>query len=1065
MEFLSIKRNMGRWLICMAMLIAPALVTYAQSGAVSGTVTDDQGGPLPGVTVQIKGTSQGTKTDVFGKFSLSMNAPSVTLVFSFIGYETKEITTGAIANLTIKLGETASGLNEVVVIGYGTQKRQNVIGSAVQIGSDQIKQAPVMNITNALSGRLPGLTTLQQSGRPGADDATLRIRGVSTFGGNQGPLVIVDGVPRPNFSGMDPNEIETITLLKDAVSTAVYGLQAANGIILITTKRGKLQKPVITYDGGVTLSQNTRFPKFLNGPDYMTWYNRGTDMDNDYLDHTGGDPVPYVYTQEQIDAVRNGTNTNPLLGNTDWVGKLVGRNAFSQNHALSVRGGTEKIKYFANIGMLDQDGVIENTGFKRYNVRTNLDAQLNSVFSVALDLSVRQENVRTPGISPDNTAYLNPFYQAVRMLPNLPEYAPNGLPVAYNSNAGWVNPIASVQNSGYQRQQANIFQGNITLKAKIPWVDGLEVKLLTAYDKTTNENKGWTTPYSLMGRARDQVSGDYVLLTTVPGITKTTLRQSFSQNNRRTFQPSITYNHTFNKDHEVSVLALYEWSQYNSNLFSTGAANFPLTDIHEINFGSSATEDFISPTGSSGLDSRAGYVGRINYAYKGKYLFEVATRYDASINFAPEYRWNAFPAVAAGWIVSKENFFEKASDVIDFLKVKASWGKGGNDAIPKFTYLQTYQLTSDPVMVIGGKPVNAIYTSAPPYPSVTWETTTTTNVGFESNFLKGKLGFDFEWFYKLTEDILASQANLYPLSNGGYNPAAVNYGIMDNRGFDLQIRHNNTIGKVTYGVTGNFNWARNKIIRLDESSSLPEWMRRVGKPLGTKFGFKADGMYQTWEEARNGASPAAGVIAPGYFKYVDINGDGRITRTDDFVQIGRSNLPEIMYGLNLFLKYAGFDFSALFQGAALSSVNLAGTYEGSSGTSGVDDNTPFTKSFYGYGNSPYFLVENAWTPDNPNAEFPRLSAYKAQLTAHNAHINSGWVRDGSYLRLKSMQLGYNVPQQMLDRANIQSLRIFVTGYNLVTWDKLKYLDPEMPNVNNGFYPQQRMYSAGVNLSF
>lgn len=1065
MEFLSIKRNMGRWLLSIALLLATALVTYAQSGAVSGTVTDDKGGPLPGVTVQIKGTSQGTKTDIFGKFSLTLNTSSATLLFSFIGYESKEITTGAIAGITVKLAESAKGLNEVIVIGYGTQKRQNVIGSAVQIGSDQIKQAPVMNVTNALAGRLPGLTTLQQSGRPGADDATLRIRGVGTFGSNQGPLVVVDGVPRPNFGGMDPNEIETVTLLKDAVSTAVYGLQAANGIILITTKRGKTQKPVITYDGGVTMSQNTRFPKFLDGPDYMTWYNKGTDMDNDYNDHVGAGLQAHVYSQEQIDAVRNGTNTNPLLGNTDWVGKLVDRDAFSQNHSLSVRGGTDNVKYFANFGMLDQDGVVENTGFKRYNVRTNLDAKLNDVFSVALDLSVRQENTRTPGISPDNTAYLNPFYQAVRMLPNLPEYAPNGLPTAYNSNAGWVNPIASVQNSGYQRQQSNIFQGNITIKAKIPWVDGLELKLLTAYDKTSSENKSWTQPYSQMGRARDQISGDYVLLTTVPGITKTTLRQSFSQNNRQTFQPSITYNHTFNKDHEVNVLALYEWSRYNSNLFSTGASNFPLTDIQEINFGSVAPEDFISPTGSSGLDSRAGYVGRINYAYKGKYLFEVATRYDASIKFAKDYRWNAFPAVAAGWIVSKEDFFGKAGDLIDFLKVKASWGKAGNDGIPQFTYLQTYQLTGDPIMVVGGKPVNAIYTSAPPYPTVTWETSTMTNVGFESNWLNGKLGFDFEWFYKLTDNILASQANLYPLSNGGYNPSAVNYGVMDNRGFDLQIRHNNNIGKLTYGITANFNWARNKIIRLDESSSLPEWMRRVGKPLGTKFGFVADGFYQTWEEADNAASPSAGQVAPGFFKYKDVNGDGRITRTDDFEAIGRSNLPEIMYGLNIFLKYEGFDFSALLQGAALCNVNLAGTYEGSSGTSGVDDNTPFTKTFYGYGNSPYFLVEDSWTPDNPSAAFPRLTAYKSSLTAHNAHINSGWIRDGSYLRLKSIQLGYNVPQQLLDKAKIQSLRFFLSGFNLITWDKLKYLDPEMPNVNNGFYPQQKMYSAGVNLSF
>jgi TonB-linked SusC/RagA family outer membrane protein len=473
----------------------------------------------------------------------------------------------------------------------------------------------------------------------------------------------------------------------------------------------------------------------------------------------------------------------------------------------------------------------------------------------------------------------------------------------------------------------------------------------------------------------------------------------------------------------------------------------------------------ISPTGNSSLESRAGYVGRINYAYKGKYLAELATRYDASVNFDPRFRWEYFPAAAVGWIVSKEPFFAPAKNTVEFLKLKASFGRVGNETINPFQYLNTFQLTTDPVIVIGGKPTAAVFTSAPGNPFITWETSQMTNVGFESLFLNGKLGFDLEYFYRVTTSILSGQSGLFPPSIGGYFPSIVNAGAMDNRGFDLQIRYNDKVGKLEYGVTGNFNWARNKVLRMDEASSTPEWLRRVGKPLGTKFGFVAEGMYQNWEEAANAPSPSAGVVAPGFFRYKDINGDGRITRTDDFVAIGRSNLPEIMYGLNIYLKYAGFDFTALLQGAALSSVNLAGTYEGSSGTSGVDDNTPFTKAFYGFGNSPYFLVEGAWTPDNPNAEFPRLSAYKAPLTAHNAHINSGWVRDGGYLRVKSMQLGYTIPVSWMKQAKIQQFRVYVSGFNLFTFDKLKYLDPEMPNVNNGFYPQQRILSAGVNLSF
>lgn len=1054
-----------RWVFLLAAAMIQYSVSMAQTRTVSGTVTDKKGAPLSGATIQVKNAATATATNDDGKFSFTVGAEKVTLVVSMTGYASQTVDAVAGKPAVITLEETPKELEEAVVVAYGKQKRANVIGSVSQINGEQLKQMPAMNITNMLAGRLPGLTTLQQSGRPGADDATLRVRGVGSYATNQAPLVIVDGVQRPSFSNIDPSEIENITVLKDAVSTAVYGLQAANGIILVTTKRGKSQKTTISYDGAVTVSTNTRFPKFLDGPDYMQWYNKGTDMDNDYLANTGGNPVPYVYSQAQIDAVRNGTNTNPLLGNTDWVGQLVGKKSISQQHSITVRGGTDKVKYFTSVNMLDQDGVVANTGFKRYNVRSNIDAELNKILSVSLDLGLRNQNTRTPGISPDNTAYLNPFYQAVRMLPNLPMYAPNGLPTAYNSNAGWVNPIASVDQSGYQRTETNVFQGNLSFNIKVPWVKGLEVKLLTAYDKTSTENKSWLTPYTVMGRARDQVSGDYVTITTLPGITRTTLRQSYSQSNRKTFQPSISYNARFG-DHNITALALYEWSQQQSNVFSTGASNFPLTDLHEIDYGSPATADMISPTGSSKIDdSRAGYVGRINYSYKDRYMVELATRYDASVNFPAYNRWKSFPALGLGWIISKESFFDKFSKTVNFLKLKGSIGKTGNDRIGNFQYLQTFALTANPVMVIDGKPVSALYTSAPPNTNLNWETATMTNIGFESMLFNGLLGFDFEYFYKVTTDILSPVAGLYPLSMGGYYPSFVNYGIVDNRGFDLQIRHRNKVGKVQYGVTANMNWAKNKIIRRDESSGLPEWQRTVGRSIGEKLGFVVDGIYQTWSETANATSPSSGVVAPGFFKYRDLNGDGRLTRADDMTFVGRSNLPELTFGLNLELRYAGFDFNAFFQGAAFCNVNLAGTYEGSSGTSGIDDNTPFTKTFYGYGNSPYFLIQDSWTPDNPNAKFPRLTSYKAPLSAHNANSNSGWIRDGSYVRLKSAQLGYTLPAKWLNMAKIQQVRFYVSGFNLLTWDSLKYLDPEMPNVNNGFYPQQRMYSAGVNVTF
>jgi TonB-linked SusC/RagA family outer membrane protein len=647
-------------------------------------------------------------------------------------------------------------------------------------------------------------------------------------------------------------------------------------------------------------------------------------------------------------------------------------------------------------------------------------------------------------------------------------YAPNGLPVAYQAGAGWVNPIASVANSGYQKLKSNIFQGTANIDFKVPGVTGLLAKVQGAYDYNSDESKSWLTPYPTMGRQRDQVAGDFVAMTTLPGITKTSLRQSFAANYRSTWQASLNYNRTFG-DHSIGVLGLYEYAKTHGNQFGAGASNFPISIIQEINYGSASQEDIIKSTGSSDAESaRAGFVTRLNYAFRDRYLVELVSRWDASANFAKENRWKSFPAIGLGWVVSNESFFKEAVPFADFLKLKGSIGRTGNDRaqVGSFPYINTLSQNTTPVIVIDGKPVKALYTNAPQNPLLKWEESTTSNVGFESRFLNGKFGFDFEWFYRYTSGILGQVGNLYPASMGGYFPSLANIGEVDNRGFDAQFRYNDRFGEFKLGVTGNINWAKNRYLKLDEANGIPSWQSLIGKPIGTKIGFVKEGMVQTWEEARNTPSPSSGFMAPGFFKFKDLNGDGRITRTDDMTYIGRSNVPELTFGLNFDMAYKGFDFSALLQGAARVDVALAGAYEGSSGTSGVEDNTPFTRPFYNYGNSPYFLVENSWREDNPNAEFPRMSAYKATgMSTNNANANSGWIRKGDYLRLKSVQLGYTFPKGLLNAAKIEHVRVFASGSNLFTWDYLKYLDPEMPNVNNGFYPQQRIFEFGLSVTF
>ncbi|NGM60802.1 TonB-dependent receptor [Sphingobacterium sp. SGG-5] len=1050
---------------CLFLMLMQAFKTDAQV-QVSGIVLGQESVPISGATIKHNETTKAVLTDANGTFRLEVEKYPVQIEVTYIGYQPKSVTVTDATPVTIQMMSEMSEIDEVVVVAYGTQKRRNVVGSVAQIGGEELSKAPAMNITNALAGRIPGLTALQQSGRPGADDATLRIRGISTYG-NSAPLIIVDGVERSSFSYLDPSEFESITVLKDAISTAPYGVRGSNGIIMITTKKGKRGTPRFSYNGALSIGQNTRFPEFLNGPDYMEWYNKGVEVDNDYLTNNGASAFPILYDPALIEAVRNGTNTNPLFGDTDWVGLLAGRNSKSQNHSLTVNGGTEHLNYFSSISHMNQDGVVENTNFKRYNIRSNVEAKINEYITAGINIGLRQELTNTPGISPDNTAYMNPFYQAVRMLPNMPMYAENGLPVSYNSNAGFVNPIASVQNSGYQKTIRNVLEGTANINVRVPGVPGLEARVITSFDWAGRSTKGWLTPYETMGRAREQISGDFVHLYTAPGITKNTLRQSYSSKQRKTFQPAISYNRTFAEAHTVGLLAVYDYSRSEGNIFSTGASNFPITLIQDIDYGSSEKDDFIAPTGSTDTpESKAGYVFRGTYGYKDRYLLEVASRWDASVWFAPENRWKMFPSVGLGWIVSDEEFFQERFSFVDFFKVKGSYGKTGNDrSVPAFSYLSTFEQNDDPVVVIDGAPVKAIYTSKFPNPDLKWETTLTQSIGFESTFLDGKIGFDFEWYYKHTKDILGDVGQLYPGSIGGYYPARVNIGEADNRGFDAQLRYNQNFGDFQMRLTGNINWAKNRYLKLNEGDNIPSWQSLIGQPIGTKTGFVVDGMVQSWEEARNTPSPSAGIVAPGFFKYRDLNGDGKITRSDDMTYIGRPNFPELMYGLNIDLGYKGFDFSALLQGAGLSSVNLAGTYEGSSNTEGVDDNTPFTRTFYGYGNSPYFLVENAWRPDNPDAEFPRLTSYKAGLSPHNAHKNSGWERKGDYLRLKAVQIGYTLPKKWTSGAKLQQVRLYATGSNLFTLDYLKYLDPEMPNVNNGFYPQQRIYAFGVNVTF
>jgi TonB-linked SusC/RagA family outer membrane protein len=1052
---------------CLIFMLFSTMTLYAQT-ALRGVVRNEKQSPIAGATIKLKNSNQLVFSSSDGQFTINVDKFPLELEVSYLGYETQLVTVSDNRQVNVTLVDSDNEIDEVMVVAaYGTQKKSTMVGSVSQITGADIKKAPSMNITNTLGGRLPGLTTLQQSGRPGADNASLYIRGISTYGGNRSPLIIIDDVERPasSLAYLDPNDIETISILKDAVATSMYGVQGSNGIILIKTRSGVNAPAKVTYDFSYSIGENTRLPKFLDGPDYMAWYNKGVEMDNDALMNIDQSPVAFPYSQEMIDAVRNGTNENPLLGNTDWMGLLAGNNSYSQHHSATLSGGSNSTQYFTSLSHMHQDGVINHTDFKRYNVRSNITTKLASFLGFGINVGLRHQKTNTPGISPDNTGYMNPWYQAARMLPNIPQYAPNGLPTAIANQVGLLNPIASVENSGYQNYLGNIFEGQAHLNFYVPGVEGLVAKVQAAYDYNAQESKAWAQPYETMSRGMTQVSGDFSKQTTVPGITVTRLTQNHSASYRQNLQGSLNYNKVFN-DHTIGALALYEFSKTYGNSFGAGVRNFPITLIHEMDYGSKDPEDVISPGGGSAAQTaRAGFVGRLNYAYKEKYLLEAVNRWDASANFAKQHRWNMFPAAGLGWVVSKENFFNIKD--VEYLKFKTSYGKSGNDRaqVGQFAYMSTFVQNTDPVVIIGGVPVAALYTSSVPNPDLKWEESTTLNVGFETRFLK-KFSLEFDWFYKHTTGILGGVGSLYPASMGGYYPSQANIGEVDNRGFDAQLKYNEKFGDFTLNLTGNFGWARNRYLKYQEPDGTPSHLSVIGRSIGEKRGYVVEKIIQTWEEARNAPSPSSGHMAPGFFQFKDLNGDGRLTSTGDRAFIGKSNVPEIMYGLDIYMSYKGFDLSALLQGAAIADVSLAGTYEGSGGvTQAIDDNTVWTKTFYGNGNAPYFLVENSWRPDNPNAEFPRLTANQVGLSPNNANANSGWIRSGDYLRVKSLQLGYSLPSKLMSQAKIQSIRLFATGSNLFTWDDLKYIDPEMPNVTLGFYPQQRLYEFGISVTF
>lgn len=1009
---------------------------------VKGRVVDADGEPLPGVVVMQKSSgSMGAMTDENGNFSLSVSSADAVLLFTLMGYQDAEEPVGAKRHFNVTLKDDTTFLDEAVVVGYGVQKKGTLTSSIASINREKLSSAPTDNMSNMLGGKLPGLVSRQTSGVPGENEAQIYIRGISTTGTST-PLVLVDGVER-DFSNLDPSEIADITILKDAASAAVYGVKGANGVILVTTRRGDVASTTVTYNASLTMSGNAEMIELLDGEEFAYWHNKASDLDG----------LMREYSEQQIGYIRNGNDPQGIFGNTDYLDLIFKKVAYGQNHNLSISGGSKSVRYFVGGSYLDQDGIIDNVWFKRYNLRSNVDINLSDDLTLKLDVSGRIENRHQNGVSAgssDPTAsldnggaeygYKNIVFYALSARPTTRPMTPDGVYIGYQ------NPLAARDASGFQEKNRSFVQTGVTLQYNVPFIKGLTAKAMGSYDFQNTLQKKLLLPC-------DQVTPKYSsadeTLTLTPGNSPhlasgvNQLTESHQLFSRYTFTAQLNYQNTFDL-HEVGADLVWEQSGTSSRYFAAGKQNFAITEIPDLDFSTDVTPN--SVRGYHSNTGRQGLLLRANYVYDGKYIVSASLRNDWSAKFSKSHRLGVFPALSLGWRMNEA------------LKLRASWGVLGNDSISDFLYVQGVSLSTKPTAVINGKPVQSISTTSVPNSDITWETTTTYNVGADLRLWDGLLSAEADVFYKVTTNILQSQAGENPPSIGSNFPAIVNSGVVDVKGFELSLKHENKVGELAYTIGANTSFARNRYISINDSDNIPAYQSKLGQSLGAVLGYVSDGLYR--DEQDLASSPkTSNAVRVGDIKYKDLNGDGKIT-AEDRTWIARSPIPEVMFGLDFNFKWRGFDAVLFFQGATNTEIMLCGTYS----ALGYSDGTYYTQAFKWGSNPPKYLVEGSWTPDHTDASYPRLST---QSSPNNVYTSDFWARDASYLRLKNVQLGYTFPKTVTRKFYVDALRLYVSASNVFTISGLSALgiDPEAPSVNNGYYPQQRVVSLGASLTF
>ena len=1002
---------------------ANSFATTQQAGICKGLVKDATGESVIGASVVVKGTTNGTITDFDGNFSLDGIKKGDVIVISYVGYQTQEIKWNG-SPLNVILKEDSKTLSEVVVVGYGTQKKANLSGSVAMVDSKELENRPIQNVSSGLQGLMPGVAITGTNGAPGQDAGKIRVRGIGTLN-EAGPYILVDGIETGTLSAVDPNDIESISVLKEAASAAIYGSKAANGVVLITTKRGKTGQTKISYSGYLSFQNATNMIERMGSYEYASLLNQALEAEG----------MSKRFNDTELQKFKDGND--PLYPDTDWY-DLAYKTGVQHRHNVNINGGSENVKYMASLGYLNQTGILPNAGREQFNARTNLDMKINKRLSARMNLSF----IKNDYSDASSAYYGGSSDQIIRQLNLIAPWI-----VARYDDGTWGtisdgSPIAWLD-SGMKVNRDNYnFSGMAAVDYEI--FDGLKLTLQGAYVNNL-QNYNYFQKYIKYNENKESDPSQ--------------LDERFYKWDRTNYDALLNYNKNFGK-HNIKGLLGWHTEKYNYKYQKAVRKKFPNNELTDMNAGDASTQSNEGYTAELAMIS---WFARINYDFAGKYLLEANIRADASSRFAEGHRWGYFPSFSGAWRISEEAFMESAKDSwLSGLKIRASWGQLGNqDALSGsnndyYPALNTYNLDSK--YAFGGSLNSGYYQRKYRLETISWEKASTWGVGVDFT-LFNKLNGSLDYYNRKTTGIIMDVTVPKEFALDAYKD---NVGSMRNSGIEINLSYNTKIGQVDFGIAGNFSYNKNEILDLGggdpnkylDATNGYSQRNKVGEAMNSYYIYRADGFFNSQEEAdaytAKYGNPFGKTFKAGDLRYVDTNKDGKLT-ADDREYCGSSD-PKIIYGFNINAGWKGIDLSLMFNGAA--------------GVKRLFDGYEVYGNFSGDAAHPATIWRDAWTPDNHDASMPRIF-YDTNSASSSRSVQSDfWLQDTSYLRLKNLQLGYTLPKGWLNSVGVENIRIYYSVENLLTFDKMKInIDPESTSQRLSSYPLLRTHAFGVNVTF